>query len=72
MIDQLCIIIFGSLAIALISHKSKRVQYWGFVCGILSEPAWIHTAYKADQWAVVLLAIWWLSFYVAGAIRRYK
>jgi hypothetical protein len=67
---QIIILVFGSLAIALIAQKSERVQFWGFVSGAISEPFWIYEAYNTRQWGVVLLALYWGGFYVWGAWRR--
>ena len=68
--NQLIILIFGSLAIALIAQKSESVQFWGFVCGLVSEPFWLIEAWRTGQWGVVILAAYWGVWYGVGAWRR--
>ena len=67
---QLSILILGGTAIALIASKSERLQLWGFVAGVLSEPLWIYEAWRTDQWGVVVLACWWGIHYFIGMMRR--
>ena len=68
---QAGILFFGGLAIALIACKSKRLQFWGFICGAISEPLWLYSAWQAEQWGVVVLALWWGAHYLIGAYKRW-
>ena len=65
---QAVIAILGGAAIALLSSKNVRVRWWGFMCGLVSEPFWIYAALAADpvQWGIFLLALWWAFFYYRG------
>ena len=67
---QALILILGGTAIACIASKHNRVQFWGFVAGTLSEPLWLYCAWQADQWGVMVLALWWGCFYFIGMWRR--
>ena len=66
---QAMIVVLGGAAIALLSSANVHVRWWGFVCGLVSEPFWIYAALTADpaQWGVFLLALWWSYFYWRGA-----
>ena len=52
-IVQAAIFILGTLAIVLVAKKNK----WGFVAGFFSQPFWIITSYKNQQWGVFLVSI---------------
>ena len=67
---QLLILILGGTAIALIASKSERLQLFGFIAGVLSEPLWIYEAYNAGHWGICVLAVWWGIFYFIGMMRR--
>lgn len=67
--NQLAIFIFGGLAVFLLA-RSDKWQKWGYLSGLISEPFWIYAAWQADQWAVILLALWWAVWYAVGFYRR--
>ena len=56
----------GGIAIWLIARKNK----WGFVVGLASEPFWMLSTWRAGQWAIFLLAIFYTWQYIVG-IRVY-
>ena len=51
-ITQICIGLFGVLAVILVARKNK----WGFVFGLISQPFWLITSLKHKQWGIVILA----------------
>ena len=50
---QVWITLFGGTAIFLLGSKSERVRRWGFVCGLLSQPAWYYQMVHHGQWAML-------------------
>jgi nicotinamide riboside transporter PnuC len=52
-ISQICIFVFGVLAIILVAKKNK----WGFVFGLISQPFWYITAFAHGQWGIFFLNI---------------
>jgi hypothetical protein len=69
---QAAIVILGGIAIYLLASKRGRVRRWGYVAGLASEPFWIWSAYFADQWGVIALALWWSGFYAVGAVNNWR
>jgi len=62
---QWAIFILGGLAIWLLSTKGKW-RRWGFVVGVVSEPFWLYSAVKSDQWGVVILCVIYTCAYLNG------
>lgn len=57
-IPQLWIMVFGCSAIWLVG-RIEDWKKWGYVCGIISQPAWFYTAYHNDQWGIMALCCWY-------------
>lgn len=64
--DQLLLLLLSATTIWLMTFKSRRLHFYGYTCGFLSEFPWIYMAYKAEQWSVIILAIWWGAMYLRG------
>lgn len=64
---QVMILLLGAAAIALLASKDAWLRQWGYLLGFISEPFWIYSALRADQWAIIALALWWAGFYFLGA-----
>lgn len=65
MIEQLFIAVFGVASIWLANDPRQSYRRWGCVAGLIAQPFWFYTAWKAQQWGVFALAV----FYTAGWIR---
>lgn len=52
-LSQLTITIFGASAIWLVGRRTQRVRRWGFVCGLISQPAWYLTMAHNGQWLLL-------------------
>lgn len=63
---QTMIALLGGAAIALLASRDPWLRQWGYVCGLVSGPFWIYSAWGAKQWAVIGLALWWGWFYFVG------
>lgn len=51
--------------------RTDRWHRWGYVFGLLSEPAWFIAAWESLQWGTMLLAFWWTYSWGIGAWRRF-
>lgn len=58
LIAQLWIMIFGCVAIWLVGRPEEWSRF-GYIFGILSQPAWFYTSIKHRQWGILLLSIWY-------------
>jgi hypothetical protein len=64
-ICQVWVALFGGAAIWLVGRR-ERWGRWGFICGLLSQPAWLYTSVKHGQWGVVALSIWYTYAWLQG------
>jgi len=69
---QAAIVILGGAAVVLLANKSGEVRRWGYLSGLLSEPFWVYSAVVADQWGVVILALWWGWWYWRGLVNNWN
>ncbi len=69
MICQALIVILSMLSGCLLSCKG-RWQIWGYVVGLISEPFWMYSAWKNQQWGIVLLVLWYTFWYARGIINH--
>ena len=55
---QSWIIIFGCSAIWFVGRTEKWKRY-GYILGLLSQPAWLYTSIKSNQWGIFILSLWY-------------
>ena len=58
LICQIWIIICGCASIWFIG-RVESWKKWGYLIGLCSEPAWVYTTVKHEQWGILLLTIWY-------------
>ena len=64
-IVQLSIMIFGGIAIYLISLK-RKCRRWGYIFGLISQPFWIYTTFKNNQYGMFILSLWYTYSWING------
>lgn len=67
---QTWVLLCSGTAVWLVARTDKW-QRWGYILGLLSEPAWLYGAWKAQQWGVILLVAWYCYSWSCGAWRRF-
>jgi len=65
MISQIGIVLFGLSAVWLIGRKEKWSR-WGFILGLMSQPFFIYTAWKHEQWGLFILSICYVYVWFQG------
>ena len=61
-ISQICIFIFGIVAIVLVARKNK----WGFVFGAVSQPFWFITSFINKQWGIFFVSFAYAVSWIYG------
>lgn len=56
-VNQLAIVITGSIAIWLVNDPCKARRKWASVVGLAGQPFWFFALYGTDQWGIMVLAI---------------
>lgn len=54
MIEQLGILLTGLLAITLTQLRAEKWRRWACVVGMAGQPFWFVSAWKAQQWGVLV------------------
>ncbi len=65
-ISQIGIVIFGVLAIWLITSKEKRKRYWGSIFGLISQPFWFFTIIYNWQPGIIIVGIIYTVSWIKG------
>ncbi len=68
-VAQAWIAVLGGLAVWLVG-SSGPWRRWGYVLGLASQPAWIWTAVRHEQWGILALAVWYTLGWARG-LRNY-
>jgi len=61
---QVCILVFSSASIFFFSSK-KKFRY-GFVAGLMGQPFWIYETWRAGQYGMFLVSVWFTAMQVRG------
>lgn len=67
---QIWIAVFGGLAIWLVG-RLERWGRWGYVLGLLSQPAWLYTAISHEQWGIAVLSLWYAYSWGQGVYNHW-
>jgi len=51
-VDQLGITFSGVMAVWLTQHKRANWRRWACIFGMLAQPFWFYSAWKAQQWGI--------------------
>ena len=65
-ITQLGIIVFGPLAIFLVTARNPKVRRWGYICGLCSQPFWFWTTAIHEQWGIFALSVFYAFSWAKG------
>jgi hypothetical protein len=65
LITQVWIVVFGCSAIWLLGRVGKWKR-WGYILGLIAEPAFIYSTIKHKQWGMLLVALWYVYSWSQG------
>lgn len=72
MILQAMILLSSCAAIALMAQPSARARKWGYLGGLLGQPAWLVFAWQSSAWGILAVALWWTGWYVWGVVTHWR
>lgn len=64
-ISQCWIIFFGISSIWLVG-RLEHWKRWGYILGLIGQPAWFYTTVKYEQWGIFILAIFYTYAWIQG------
>ena len=56
-IDQIAIALFGALAAWLSQERRESYRRWACIFGMLGQPFWFYTSWKAEQWGIFAVSV---------------
>lgn len=67
---QIAIAIFSFAAIAMVASTGPWHR-WGFVLGLISQPLWLIATWRARQWGMLVLSVFYLGVWIQGIANRF-
>lgn len=67
MVCQFIIVVFGLAAIILVGQGNR----WGFVIGLIQQPAWFVTTFYNEQWGVLVLSVAYAGSWMLGIYHNF-
>lgn len=55
MIEQIVIALTGVPAVWLSQDKKPKLRRWAPILGLIGQPFWIYSSWKAQQWGIFVL-----------------
>ena len=68
--SQVGIMLFGCSAVWLVGQKGK-LQRWGYIVGLCSQPFWFFSTWQAQQWGIFALCFWYTYAWGQGAYNHW-
>jgi hypothetical protein len=69
---QIIIVVSSCAAIALLAQANSRLRFWGYLIGLLGQPAWLVVAERTEAWGILLVASWWSAWYAWGLVTHWR
>lgn len=67
---QAAILALSLASVALVSTTGEWHR-WGFVVGLASQPFWLIATWRARQWGMLALSIFYVGFWTQGIANRF-
>jgi hypothetical protein len=71
LICQIWIVVFGLLAISLTTLNKKGLRKLGVIVGLISQPAFIITAYINNQSGLLILSVIYIFIWANGILVQF-
>jgi len=65
-IEQVAIAVTGVTAILLTQSASEPMRRYACLFGLVGQPFWVWSALAAEQWAVLLLTVFYTAAWAKG------
>lgn len=60
------ILVMGAAGAYFISSSDRKIKFYGFLIGVLSEPIWMYVTLATGNWGIFLLSLWYLICNIRG------
>lgn len=69
--EQLAIAALGVTAIYLTQQSNEALKKYGCLFGLASQPFWVYSAIKADQFGILILCIFYTYAWGVGVYNNW-
>lgn len=66
LIVQAAIFVLSGAAIWLVGGVSVTAKRWGYLLGLAGQPFWAYSAWRGEQWGILLLTAWYTVAWARG------
>lgn len=66
MIEQIAIAVLGTASVWMVNSPNGSARQWAPVLGLASQPFWVHAAWTAQQWGILLLTVVYTLAWLRG------
>jgi hypothetical protein len=67
---QIAIAVLSLTAITMVSSTGP-LHRWGFVVGLISQPLWLVATWRARQWGMLVLSMFYVIVWIQGIANRF-
>jgi hypothetical protein len=67
---QIAIAVLSFAAIAMVASTGP-LHRWGFVIGLISQPLWLLATWRARQWGMLVLSVFYFVVWIQGIANRF-
>lgn len=64
--EQIAIAVTGVIAIYLSQQSNEKLKKYACILGIIGQPFWFYSAYKAEQWGIFMLCFFYTYSWSVG------
>lgn len=68
---QALLLVLSAGAITLLALPAPY-QRWGYVVGLASQPLWLVATWRARQWGMFALALWYVGAWSVGISNHFR
>lgn len=69
---QLALLILSGAAVGLVTSPDNHLRLLGCACGLLGQPLWIWSAWRARQWGILALSLWYTWAWGRGLVNEWR
>ena len=69
---QALLLLLSGAAVWLVTSRERKLRLLGCACGLLGQPLWVWSAWRADQWGILALSLWYTWAWARGLVKEWR
>lgn len=66
MLEQVVIVVCGVISVFTSQDRRASIQRWACIFGLCAAPFWVCATWRAEQWGMLVLALFYAAGWVFG------